>query len=126
MIILNQNSSVTFAVTIFDDIKDMVTGGSYTLSVTNTTTLETYSGITLTDLTGNTERYDLFEITLTGKTSIDYSNAIIYLPHKGLYDYYIYYNNVLCERGILRVEADAQIETHSYAKVNSYHSYKKI
>ncbi len=132
MLIVNQNAINTLCVTASEFLQDTTTGGTntgFTLKLINETTLITYSGITLTDTSNYTDRYNIFTLTLTGKTFESYSSSTIYLPNNGFYTYYIYYNHSgiseIAEQGFFKVDGVNQITTYEYPKKNTYVSYKK-
>lgn len=123
MLIVNNNSGNTLCVTASEQIYITGTTG-YTLTLTNNTTLEVFSGITLTDSSSYTDRYNLFNLTLTGSSLINYSQAKVYLQN-GFYDYEIYNGTQLLENGFMKVMGPAQVTTYVYPKRNQYVTYKK-
>lgn len=131
MLIVNQLSGNTLCLTASEFKYDTLTGGTntgWTLKLVSNTTLEVFSGITLTDTSSYTDRYNLFNLTLTGKSFVNYANAIVYLPLNGFYDYYIYYVrssiSSLAEQGFMKVEGVDIVTTYTYVKKNTYTSYK--
>ena len=95
MIIVNQLQSNILSLTLSEAIADVTITGTtsgFTMDLENTNTRETFTGITLTDTSIYTDRYNQFTLTLTGLTQQDYSNSIIYLKDNGYYMYQCYYN----------------------------------
>jgi hypothetical protein len=126
MIILEQNSGNTIAVTA--TIDTTTTGGTWYLKLISETTNQIYSGITLTDYStaAYRDRYNQFYITLTTKALENKTNAFIYLPQNGYYQYYIYNGTTEVERGLCLVQGEQQITTTEYTKpANQWVSYKK-
>lgn len=134
MIICNQNAKNTIALTLSESQYDVSITGSttgYTLTLVYDATNQSYSGITITNQsTGTTlERFDKFDLYLTGSTSVNYSTGRVYLPNSGQYTYYVYYNadaqTELIEQGYLRVDGSPIITTTVYTKTNTFVTYKK-
>jgi len=134
MIICNQNQKNTIALTLSECLYDISTTGTttgFTLSLIDDTTLQQYTGITITNLStsAQTDRFDSFYLYLTGSTAVNYSTSRVYLPNNGLYTYKVYYNvdttSTLIEQGIMRVEGSNIITTYTYEKTNSFITYKK-
>ena len=121
MLITNQNQSNVIVLTLTECLYDGISTGTttgYTMTLENEITSEVFSGITLTDTSSYTERYNKFDLTLTGLTSEDYSSAKVYLKDLGFYKYKIYYNvdltTTLIEEGFFKLVGDAIVETYSY------------
>ena len=95
--VLNNQSNI-LALTLSEAINDVSISGStvatsgFTMSLENITTRQTFTGITLTDTSDYTTRYNQFTLTLTGLTQQDYSTSKIYLKDNGYYMYQCYYN----------------------------------
>jgi len=106
MLIVNQNEENYIILTLTESIK--LTGDTYfSLNLKNEYTNKEYNDIILEDLSENTNRYNKFNLILTGETSIDYSSSKIYLKDNGFYYFKVYNNNddesELLEEGFLKV-----------------------
>ncbi|MCK9417231.1 hypothetical protein M0Q97_11330 [Candidatus Dojkabacteria bacterium] len=118
MLIVNQNEENYIILTLTESIK--LTGDTYfSLNLKNEYTNKEYNDIILEDLSENTNRYNKFNLILTGETSIDYSSSKIYLKDNGFYYFKVYNNNddesELLEEGFLKVINEI-IEKLSYDK----------
>ena len=119
MIIVTNNSSNTISMSLQDFTLTGSTSTGYTLNLQNEYTNETFTGITLTDLSSYPERYSQFTFILTGLTSVDYTSTKVYLKDDGYYKYKVYYNtsddSELLEEGYMLVlNTEDVIDTYSY------------
>jgi len=90
MIIFNQNTNNTFAVTTTEKVT--LTGTPYYTMVIQNVMLEDEIIFNITDTSTATTRYNLFECELTTFGNEDLANHIIYVPagSEGAWDYTIY------------------------------------
>ena len=101
MIYLTNNTQNTIYLTLSadDDItrhwKASTTG--FTMDLTSDMGNNTYTGITLQEIvyTGDTAtRFNVFNITLTADTAVDYDNGLVWLEEEGSYHYTCYKREV--------------------------------
>ena len=94
MINLTQNSINNVILTLTESIQlTGTTSSGFTMTLQNKTTDKILSGITLTDISSYTNRYNEFNITLSGQSSEDISTSTLYLPENGFYFYSCHYTN---------------------------------
>jgi hypothetical protein len=106
MVIVINNKLNNVVLTLNECKNDIdITGGTYKMKLVNETTNETYENITITPTISN-YRYDLFNLTLTGSSSEDYSLSKIHVED-GFYSYFIYYSDILVEQGFFKVVGDS-------------------
>lgn len=93
MFVLNNNTINEIVLTLTESITfSGTTNSGFTMDLKNLVSYYSITGITLADTSLYTNRYNLFNITLSGQAYQDLSQAVIHLNDDGLYNYKCYYN----------------------------------
>jgi len=124
MISLNQNSSNTIALTLSENITGVT---NFYMTLKSDMSNYEISGITLTDTSLYTDRYNLFELTITGLSSAqDLTGSTVYLSDTGYYQYKCYNNTTLIETGKMLLIGDDIITQSTYTTNDepTFHIYQ--
>ena len=126
MLVVNQNSSNTIALTLKESTT--LTGSTgYTMTLINDMSNISVSGITLTDTSSYVDRYNLFTLTVTGDSAAqNLTGGTVYLSDTGYYHYNCYCSDgtstQLVETGKLLLDG-ADIITQTTYVTNDNQSY---